>query len=93
MRSDPMRSTSLDLTARELALDPYPALAEERALGFTDPGEEHVMALAAAWSVDPTSLEERDVGGEDGLLGDFEAPADPRPPGPPPAKKPWWRFW
>ena len=33
MRSDPMRSTALDLTSPELVADPYPALAEERARG------------------------------------------------------------
>jgi len=33
MRSDPMRSTSLDLTAPDFVADPYPALARERAQG------------------------------------------------------------
>jgi cytochrome P450 len=33
MRSDPMRSTALDLTSPELVADPYPALAEERVRG------------------------------------------------------------
>jgi cytochrome P450 len=33
MRSDPMRSTSLDLTAPGFVADPYPALARERAQG------------------------------------------------------------
>ena len=33
MRSDPMRSTALDLTAPAFVADPYPFLAEERARG------------------------------------------------------------
>ena len=64
---------------------------------LTFPGEEHVMALAGQWSVDPTTLQERELDVGDGLIGDFgDAPSAPRPPGAPaakPAKNRWWKFW
>ncbi|MDQ3950799.1 MAG: hypothetical protein M3282_10685, partial [Gemmatimonadota bacterium] len=40
--------------------------------------EEHVMALASHWSVDPSSLSERNLEVGDGLVGDFgERPSPP----------------
>ena len=35
---------------------------------LTFPNEDHVMQLAGKWSIDPTTLEEREVG--DGWLGE-----------------------
>ena len=46
MRSVPMRSTSLDLTAPEVVADPYPHFAAERALGGVAWHEPSAMFLA-----------------------------------------------
>jgi len=48
------------------------------------PGEEHVMRLAASWSVDPSELEGRDLEVESGLLGRISLPEPnyPRKPKP-----------
>ena len=46
MRSDPMRSTSLDLTAPDVVADPYPHFAAERALGDVAWHEPSGMFLA-----------------------------------------------
>jgi len=60
----------------------------------TMPCEEHVMALAAKWSIDPSSLGDRNLDVADGLLGDFGEPRPPAPPPLPPASaKPWWKLW
>jgi hypothetical protein len=60
---------------------------------LTHVGERHVMALASRWSVDPSSLGERNLDVGEGLVGDFgDAPAPP----PRPAagrRRPWWKFW
>ncbi|HET9944720.1 MAG TPA: cytochrome P450 [Actinomycetes bacterium] len=46
MRSDPMRSTSLDLTAPDVVADPYPHFARERELGAVAWHEPSAMFLA-----------------------------------------------
>ena len=60
------------------------------------PDEEAVMAVAGAWSVDPTRLEEQHPEVRDGWLGRFPAPSmgppeDSRSTGA--ADRPWWKFW
>lgn len=56
-------------------------------------GEEHVMALAARWSVDPSALAERELEVGDGLIGDFgESPLPPAVPAKS-AQKRWWKVW
>lgn len=60
---------------------------------LTHVGEEHVMALAARWSVDPSSLGERDVDVGEGLLADFGEPPAPVPRQATREQKPWWKFW
>jgi hypothetical protein len=80
----------------ETVMDQGPRTAEELALDLDIPDEGDVMALAAAWSVDPTSFEERDIGTGDGLLADMDAPPEaprPAPLRPAAAKKPWWKLW
>lgn len=76
-----------------------PASAEATADGYWErrdlvhPGEEHVMALAGRWSLDPSVLGDRDLDLGSGLIGEF---GDPRPAAPPPAgpsSKPWWKVW
>jgi hypothetical protein len=76
----------------ETVMDEGPRTAEELALDPDIPDEEDVMALAAAWSVDPTSFEERDIGTEDGFVADMDPPPD-EPLLSPAPRKPWWRFW
>jgi hypothetical protein len=60
--------------------------------------EEHVLLLASRWSLDPTSLDARDIEVGDGLIGDFEPPDragldSPRVPTVSPGAKPWWKIW
>jgi hypothetical protein len=59
---------------------------------LTHVGEEHVMALAARWSIDPSSLAERGLEVDDGLIGDFGEPSSPQPVQAAP-RKPWWKLW
>jgi hypothetical protein len=49
------------------------AIADDAELDPNYANEELVMAVARAWSVDPTTLEERDDLPPDGLLGDVAA--------------------
>lgn len=56
-------------------------------------GEEHVMALAGRWSVDPTTLGELELEVGDGLLGDFGDPPVPVPSAAIQRRKPWWKIW
>jgi hypothetical protein len=60
---------------------------------LTHVGEEHVMALAARWSVDPSALAERDLEVAEGLIGDFGEPPSPQPVPAMPAQRPWWKLW
>jgi hypothetical protein len=55
--------------------------------------EEQVMALASRWSVDPSSLSERNLEVGAGLLGDFGEPQPPPSPRARPARRRWWKFW
>jgi hypothetical protein len=55
------------------------------------PDEEHVMALAGAWSIDPSALEGRNLETVAGLLGDY-GPEVSQPPVVPKGK-PWWHLW
>ena len=55
-------------------------------------GEEHVMMLAARWSVDPSALTDRNVEVGNGLVGEFGEPIAAPPPRPP-TRKPWWKVW
>ncbi len=79
----------------ETLFDEGPETAEERALvgDLTQVREEHVMALAARWSVDPSSLSERNLEVGDGLLGDFGELSSPPSPRAASHQRPWWRFW
>jgi hypothetical protein len=61
--------------------------------GLTHVGEEHVMALAARWSVDPSTLAERRLEVADGLIGDFGDPPSPQPVTAASPQKPWWKLW
>jgi hypothetical protein len=76
-----------------------PGSPEAQAAGYwerkdlTHVGEEHVMALASRWSVDPSSLSERNLEVGDGLLGDLGEPPSPPSPRAAPHQRPWWRFW
>lgn len=54
--------------------------------------EDHVILLAARWSVDPTSLAERDIEVGPGLIGDLAQPSAVTPTSPAP-RKPWWKPW
>lgn len=65
---------------------------------LTYASEEHVILLASRWSLDPTSLDERELEVGEGLLGEFEAPAPARPevssaPSVSAPGKPWWKIW
>jgi hypothetical protein len=76
-----------------------PGSAEAQAADYwerkdlTHVGEQHVMALAARWSVDPSSLSERNLEVGDGLVGDFGEPPSPPSPLATPHQRPWWKFW
>lgn len=68
----------------------------EHALDLDSPGEETVMAVAAAWSLDPTRLEEEHPEAGDGWVGRFpafsiEPSADAEATES--AYRPWWKFW
>ncbi len=68
----------------------------ERSLDLDPPDEETVMAVAGAWSVDPTRLEEEHPEVRDGWLGRFPAPSMDPPEDSPTtgaADRPWWKFW
>jgi len=56
-------------------------------------GEEHVMALAERWSIDPSSLDDRDLEVGNGLIGDFGETPKPQPVPARPQQKPWWKLW
>jgi hypothetical protein len=58
-------------------------------------GEEHVMALAGRWSVDPSTLEARALHVPEGLLCAFGEPlaAGAGRPATPSRDKPWWKVW
>jgi hypothetical protein len=56
-------------------------------------GEEHVMMLAARWSVDPSALTDRNMEVGDGLVADFGEPPAAASPTPAPVNKPWWKPW
>ena len=56
-------------------------------------GEEHVMALAARWSVDPSALAERDLEVGNGLIGAFGEAPPPDSDHARPPRKPWWKLW
>jgi hypothetical protein len=60
---------------------------------LTHVGEKHVMALAGRWSIDPSSLDQRDLEVGDGLIGDFGEPPPPPPARAEPPQKPWWKLW
>jgi hypothetical protein len=59
---------------------------------LTSPAEEHVMMLAARWSVDPSAFTERELEVGDGLVGDYGEPTAALPEPPPPTKR-RWKFW
>jgi hypothetical protein len=80
-----------DERSQEATLDAY---WERNDLEF--PNEGHVMRLAALWSIDPTSLEGREVDCSEGSLWRSAAaspsgrkiqPSSQRPP------KRWWKLW
>lgn len=57
-------------------------------------GEEHVMALAARWSVDPSSLGARNLEVGDGLRGNFgELAFRAQQVSTLSPKRPWWKLW
>ena len=53
---------------------------------LTFPDEGHVMQLAGKWSIDPTTLDEREA--DDGWLGETTGNQEQEPP-----KRPWWKLW
>jgi hypothetical protein len=55
--------------------------------------EAHVMALAHRWSVDPSSLGERNLDLGDGLIADFGEPPPQLPAPTSAATRQWWKFW
>ena len=57
--------------------------------------ESTVMAVAEAWSVDPTQVDTRYPEAVDGLLGTIRvAPAEsPDDLGPSETGRPWWKLW
>ena len=55
--------------------------------------EQSVMALASAWSVDPSRLGEREDLADEGLVATFVEPTFPRPATAPAPRKPWWKLW
>lgn len=60
------------------------------------PGEETVMRVAAAWSLDPTRLEDDHPDMGDGWLGRLGGSGAAPTDGGPAAKaphRPWWKFW
>lgn len=68
----------------------------ERSRDLAPPDEETVMAVAGAWSVDPTRLEEEHPEVADGWLGRFPAPSLSFPQDletTRAADRPWWKFW
>lgn len=85
-------------TEQELGLsffDPSSPLANEDSYwerrDLVHPREHHVMAIAARWSVDPSTLGERNLEVPDGILGEYGdavVAIDPSPP-----SRPWWKFW
>lgn len=91
----------------ETVVDEGPPTAEEVELGYArfdaeragdewrPPDEDVVFALAARWSVDPSSLEPRSIDVGEGWMGTLAAsagsPSAVSPP--PPPRRPWWKFW
>jgi hypothetical protein len=59
------------------------------------PREEHVMAIARAWSLDPSSLDGLALDVPDGIVGAIREPRAPRvaAAATPESTRPWWRFW
>ncbi len=49
------------------------------------------MRIAAAWSVDPTTLDDRDDVADEVLVG--RAPGDAAAAAEETPRRPWWRFW
>jgi hypothetical protein len=82
------------LTPQELSLGPRlydqhsPAGQDVEDLHFPD--EDDVMRLAGLWSVDPTSLEHREVADATGLRARYPRHGSP---GRPREDRPWWQFW
>jgi hypothetical protein len=77
-----------DPTSAAAAADAYWARQD-----LTFPNERHVMALAGRWSLDPSTLDQRDIEVGEGLIGDYvELPAPPPPVVESPSK-PWWKVW
>ncbi len=68
---------------------------EERAAkALKRPTEDHVMDLAAKWSVDPSVLDQRELEVGPGFLASFGDAPPPEPTPPEPLLvKPWWQFW
>lgn len=80
----------------ECLVDEGRPTAVEASVALDSPGEETVMAVAGAWSLDPTRVEEEHPQAGEGWLGRLpasvsEAPAEPEDPGH--AGRPWWKFW
>ena len=87
--------------ADEVLLDQGPRTPFEERLecleagGDEVPDESTVMAVAEAWSVDPTQVDTRFPEAADGLLGTIhvapvESPDDLRPTE---TGRPWWKLW
>ena len=90
------------LEERELGFaffDPTCAAAESDDYWDRDdldyPREDHVMALAGRWSLDPSALDDRDIEVGEGVVGQYGDPPPPPQPRPEPApqEKPWWKVW
>ena len=90
-------STREERELRFAFFDPESPEAEEEGYwereDLKHPTEEHVMMLAARWSVDPSSVGERDLDVGEELIGDFGEARPPAAPAPPPKEKPWWKLW
>lgn len=82
-------------TAEEVELGYARFDAEKAGDDWRPPDEDVVFALAARWSVDPSSLESRSLDVGDGWMGTLAAPAGrPAAVSPPPSpRRPWWKFW
>jgi hypothetical protein len=82
------------LTPQELSIGPRlydehsPAGRETEDL--RSPNEDDVMRLAGLWSVDPTSLENREVADATGLRARYPRHGSP---GRLREGRPWWQFW
>ena len=82
-------------TAEEVSLGYARFEAEKAGDDWRPPDEDVVFALAARWSVDPSSLESRFLDVGDGWMGTLAAPAGRPAPASPPSspRRPWWKFW